>query len=62
MPNVYVLGSSTYETILIFRQIQPRILPRPDLARLGINYRRIPLLAIGCDVYLDSRLIIYALE
>ena len=49
-------------TGLIFRQIQPRILPLPDLAHLEINYRRIPLLAIGRDVNLDSRLIIQTLE
>ncbi|KAL4811160.1 hypothetical protein BDV18DRAFT_155770 [Aspergillus unguis] len=42
--------------------LQPQILPRPDLARLGIRYRRIPLLAIGRDVYLDSRLILQRLE
>ena len=37
-------------------------MPRPDLARLGIAYRRIPVLAIGRDVYLDSRLILQKLE
>ncbi|KAL4863416.1 hypothetical protein BDV12DRAFT_206472 [Aspergillus spectabilis] len=42
--------------------IQPQILPRPDLTRLGIRYRRIPLLSIGRDVYLDSRLILQRLE
>ncbi|KAH1593583.1 hypothetical protein KXX44_008054 [Aspergillus fumigatus] len=42
--------------------IQPQILPRPDLARLGIRYRRIPLLSIGRDVYLDSPLILRTLE
>ncbi|KAL2815239.1 hypothetical protein BDW59DRAFT_177669 [Aspergillus cavernicola] len=42
--------------------IQPQILPRPDLARLGIRYRRIPLLSVGRDVYLDSRLILQRLE
>ncbi|KAI9368312.1 hypothetical protein BJX61DRAFT_537356 [Aspergillus egyptiacus] len=42
--------------------IQPQILPRPDLARLGIRYRRIPLLSIGRDVYLDSPMILRALE
>ncbi|KAL2862213.1 glutathione S-transferase family protein [Aspergillus lucknowensis] len=42
--------------------IQPQILPRSDLARLGIRYRRIPLLSIGRDVYLDSRLILERLE
>lgn len=30
------------------------VLPRPDLEALGITYRRIPLLAIGKDVYCDS--------
>jgi hypothetical protein len=43
-------------------QIQPPILPRPDLARLGIAYRRIPVLAVGRDVYLDTRLILRKFE
>ncbi|KXX81819.1 Glutathione S-transferase U4 [Madurella mycetomatis] len=42
--------------------IQPPMLPRPDLSHLGISYRRIPLLSIGGDVYLDSRLILAKLE
>ncbi|KAL4950282.1 hypothetical protein BDW69DRAFT_172554 [Aspergillus filifer] len=42
--------------------IQPKILPRPDLTRLGIRYRRIPLLSIGRDIYLDSPLILRTLE
>lgn len=37
-------------------------MPRPDLASLGVRYRRIPVLAIGRDVYLDTRLIIAKLE
>lgn len=37
-------------------------MPRPDVASLGVNYRRIPLLTIGRDVYLDTRLIIQKLE
>ncbi|TKA67375.1 hypothetical protein B0A55_08753 [Friedmanniomyces simplex] len=37
---------------------QPVVLPRPDLEALGITYRRIPLLAVGKDVYADSSLII----
>jgi glutathione S-transferase len=37
--------------------------PRIDLMdRLGIRYRRIPVLAIGRDVYVDSSLIADALE
>ncbi|KAI1423666.1 glutathione S-transferase [Xylaria sp. FL1777] len=42
--------------------LQPRILPRPDLSLLGVSYRRIPVLSIGRDVYLDTRLIIAKLE
>ena len=34
------------------------VLPRPDLEALGITYRRIPLLAIGKDVYADSSAVI----
>ena len=36
---------------------QPVVLPRPDLEALGITYRRIPLLAVGRDVYCDTALI-----
>lgn len=43
-------------------QIQPPVMPRPDLASIGIGYRKIPLMAIGKDVYCDSRLIISKLE
>ncbi|KAL7919774.1 hypothetical protein ACQKWADRAFT_300396 [Trichoderma austrokoningii] len=35
--------------------MQPRLMPRPDLSRLGVKYRRIPVLTIGRDVYLDTR-------
>ena len=37
-------------------------MPRPDLKKLGVEYRRIPILAIGRDIYLDTRLIIRTLE
>ena len=43
-------------------QNQPPTLPRPDVKALGISYRRIPLMSIGRDVYLDSRLILHKLE
>lgn len=36
----------------------PIVLPRPDLEKLGITYRRIPVIAIGKDVYVDSSKII----
>ena len=36
----------------------PDIMPRPQLAEIGITYRRIPLLSIGSDMYVDNALII----
>jgi len=39
------------------------MLPRPEITDyLGITYRRIPILAIGNDVYCDTSLIVNALE
>jgi glutathione S-transferase len=39
------------------------ILPRPELSNLlGVKYRRIPVLAIGNDVYCDTNLIATVLE
>lgn len=38
------------------------MLPRPDVALLGVRYRRIPILTIGRDIYLDTRLILKKLE
>lgn len=38
-------------------------LPRPEITDLlGINYRRIPVLAVGNDVYCDTSLIAPVLE
>ena len=47
-----------------FSQIRvPPNMPRPILQKcLGINYRRIPVLAIGRDVYIDTRLQLRKLE
>ncbi|KAI9812281.1 MAG: hypothetical protein M1827_004730 [Pycnora praestabilis] len=42
--------------------MQPVAPPREDLSALGIAYRRIPLLAIGRDIYADTRLILDKLE
>jgi len=41
---------------------QPITQPRPDLAALGVNYRRIPILSIGRDIYCDTLLILEKLE
>ncbi|KAM0254942.1 hypothetical protein ACHAQJ_006250 [Trichoderma viride] len=38
------------------------MLPRPDVARVGISYRRIPILSIGKDIYFDTRLQLPKLE
>jgi len=40
----------------------PSIMPRTPLTALNIAYRRIPLLAIGADVYCDTRIILAQLE
>ena len=37
-------------------------MPREQLEELGVNYRRIPLMAIGRDIYCDSRLMFEKLE
>jgi glutathione S-transferase len=37
-------------------------MPRPDVKALGVSYRRIPLCAIGRDIYNDTRLILQKLE
>ncbi|KAF1947163.1 hypothetical protein EJ02DRAFT_392147 [Clathrospora elynae] len=42
--------------------IQPPIMPRPDLASIDVGYHKIPLMAIGKDVYCDSRFIISKLD
>jgi glutathione S-transferase len=36
----------------------PVTMPRPQLATLGITYRRTPLLSIGSDMYADTALIV----
>jgi glutathione S-transferase len=41
---------------------QPTILPKDDLVTLTGGYRRVPVLQIGADLYLDSGLIIDELE
>lgn len=41
---------------------QPVTMPRPDLAAIGVSYRRIPVVAIGKDIYCDTLLIIQKLE
>ena len=38
------------------------MLPRPTLEKIGVTYRRIPILAIGKDFFADSSLIIDTLQ
>ena len=42
--------------------IQPITMPRPDLAALGVRYRRVPVLAYGRDIYCDTLLILQKFE
>jgi glutathione S-transferase len=41
---------------------QPFVLPRPDTAALGITYRRVPINAIGKDIYCDNRPFLEAVQ
>lgn len=43
-------------------QLQPVVMPRPDVAAIGTSYRRIPILSIGRDIYNDTRLILAKLQ
>ena len=60
MQNVYV--QSKRLTISLTRQKQPPVMPRPDLQKIGVNYRRIPVMSVGRDVYCDTRIILRKLE
>jgi glutathione S-transferase len=42
--------------------IQPVIMPKPDLTPLTGGYRRIPVLQIGADIYLDTPLIMATID
>jgi glutathione S-transferase len=42
--------------------IQPVIMPKPDLVPLTGGYRRIPVMQIGADVFLDSQVILAEIE
>jgi len=55
-------AASEFTEVTVHNQVQPPVLPRPDVKALGINYRRIPLMSIGRDVYCDTRIILQKLE
>ncbi|KAL0577734.1 hypothetical protein V5O48_004283, partial [Marasmius crinis-equi] len=56
--QVLLLKSVPHQTVHV-----ARILPRPEITDLlGLNYRRIPILAIDNDIYCDTSIIIPALE
>lgn len=62
--RVDVSGALCYlkASILIYKKVS-MTMPRPELSELlGISYRRIPVLAIGNDVYCDTSLIASVLE
>lgn len=46
-----------------FKYVQlPEIMPRPELDSIGVTYRRVPLLSIDSDMYVDNALIIEKLS
>ncbi|KAF8524405.1 hypothetical protein BU17DRAFT_63388 [Hysterangium stoloniferum] len=57
---------SKLETILLLKGIPARRValypPRPELLNLGLSYRRVPVLALGRDLYIDTALILDVLE
>ncbi|KAJ6500618.1 hypothetical protein C8R45DRAFT_1122839 [Mycena sanguinolenta] len=56
--NVLLLKNIPHEKVNV-----ANVLPRPEITDLlGITYRRIPILAIGNDIYCDTSLIASALE
>lgn len=54
---VFALNGLDYAHCMVLNR-----LPRPVLEKLGVQYRRIPILAIGRDIYCDTKLIINKLE
>jgi glutathione S-transferase len=52
----------TFRGLKYSRCITRNRMPREQLEELGINYRRIPIMAIGKDLYCDTRLMIHKLE
>ncbi|KAJ7591103.1 hypothetical protein C8J56DRAFT_934694 [Mycena floridula] len=58
LDNVLLLKGIPHQQVKI-----SNIMPRPEIVDLlGLNYRRIPILAIGRDVYCDTNLITSVLE
>ncbi|KAF5393761.1 hypothetical protein D9757_000059 [Collybiopsis confluens] len=56
--NILLLKNIAHSTVTV-----PNVLPRPEITELlGLTYRRIPILAIGNDIYCDTSLIASALE
>lgn len=41
---------------------QSFVLPRPDVEAIGVAYRRMPFMAIGKDIYCDTRIMLRKLE
>jgi Glutathione S-transferase, N-terminal domain len=63
--SVYGRRIDWYFTLRAIKYSHCRVLnrlPRPVLEELNVNYRRIPICAIGRDIYCDTRLIIEKCE
>jgi glutathione S-transferase len=55
----FVLGAKSARWVGV---TQPMIMPKPELTLLTGGYRRIPVLQVGADIYLDTRLILAQIE
>lgn len=62
-PNAQKARNLLHATNIHYRTCpQPFVYPRPILQDLGITYRRIPLISISKDVFIDNRAIIDSIE
>ena len=62
-PNAQKARNVLYATHTPFKICeQPFVMPRPDLEKLGITYRRVPVVSIGRDVFPDNTTFIDALQ
>ena len=65
MLNVYfALPNQRHSHLLTLSSFQlvPATMPRPAIAAIGTQYRRIPIVSIGKDIYNDTRLILSKLS
>lgn len=55
-PHVQKIALLLHITEVLFKfQEVETLIPRPELESIGITYRRVPILAVGKDIYCDSK-------